>query len=91
MSVRIGSPRGARACLVVGLPDAVWGQIVTAYVVPQAGTFDRQKVEQMAKQSLAPHKRPRRWVEIPEIPRNPSGKILVRKLRELGTPNGNGR
>ena len=82
---------GVSDCVVVGLPDAVWGQIVMVYIVPQPGAFDRQKVEQMAKQSLAPHKRPRRWVEIPEIPHNPSGKILVRKLRELGTPDGNGR
>ena len=75
---------GVKDCVVVGLPDATWGQIVTAYVVPEPGRYDRDHVEQLARQSLAPHKRPRRWHEIAEIPRNPSGKVLVRKLRELG-------
>ncbi len=74
---------GVYDCVVVGLPDAVWGQIVTAFIVPEPNIFDRQKVEQLTKRSLAPHKRPRRWLEIAEVPHNPSGKILVRQLREL--------
>jgi fatty-acyl-CoA synthase len=75
---------GVSDCVVVGLPDPVWGQIVTAYIVPETQGYDRGEIERLAKQSLAPHKRPRRWHEIAEIPRNPSGKVLVRKLRELG-------
>ena len=75
---------GVSDCVVVGLPDPVWGQIVTAYIVPRPEGYERSEVERLARQSLAPHKRPRRWHEIAEIPRNPSGKVLVRKLRELG-------
>ena len=78
---------GVNDCVVVGLPDDTWGQIITAYIVPQTGVYDRARVDQLAKQSLAPHKRPRRWHVIDEIPRNPAGKILVRKLRELGGPS----
>jgi fatty-acyl-CoA synthase len=75
---------GIADCVVVGLPDPTWGQVIAAFVVPAAAGFDRAAVDELARRSLAPHKRPRRWREIAEIPRNPSGKILVRKLRELG-------
>lgn len=74
---------GVSDCVVVGQPDPTWGQVITAYVVPDDGRFDRAAVEELARQHLAPHKRPRRWHEIKEIPRSPSGKLLVRELRGL--------
>lgn len=74
---------GVDDCVVVGLPDDKWGQVVTAYIVPRDGRFDRGAVEELARQHLAPHKRPRRWREIAGIPRSPSGKVLVRELRDL--------
>ena len=66
-------PRGQRLCRG-RLAGRGRGQIVTAYIVPEPGLFNRGEFEQMTKQSLAPHKRPRRWLEIAEIPHNPSGK-----------------
>jgi fatty-acyl-CoA synthase len=80
---------GVADCVVVGVPDPVWGQLIAAYVVSD-GRFERDKVEETTRRALAPHKRPRRWFEIAEIPRNPSGKVLVRKLRELSPQPGAG-
>lgn len=74
---------GVEDCVVVGQPDDRWGQVITAYVVPKDGRFDSAAVQRLARQHLAPHKRPRQLREIREIPRSPSGKVLVRELRDL--------
>lgn len=45
---------GIEDCVVVGLPDEKWGQLITAFVVAQAGGFDREEAEAVAKARLAP-------------------------------------
>ena len=74
---------------VVGLPDEVFGEQVVAYVVltsSSAGTEDDalDRIRSYAKQHLANYKVPRTVLPIEELPRNPSGKVLKRSLRELG-------
>jgi Acyl-CoA synthetases (AMP-forming)/AMP-acid ligases II len=72
---------------VVGTDDDQWGEAVTAYVVPSeeadpAGleeTLDRYCLD---SEQLAEFKRPRRYVFVDELPRNPSGKIQRYKLRD---------
>ena len=69
---------------VVGMEDAVWGEAVRAFIVP---TKDAQITEieviEHCKQSLAGYKKPKQVTFIDEIPRNPSGKIVKTKLRQL--------
>ena len=60
-----------REALVLGLPDATWGELVTACVVagPETEAALRQACEQ-----LEPTARPRRYVFVPVMPTNASGK-----------------
>lgn len=67
-------------CVIAGLPDDRWGQVITAFIVSDADRFDLSEAQALVKRHLASHKRPRRWEQISEIPRSPSGKVLVREL-----------
>ena len=60
-----------REALVLGLPDATWGELVTACVVagPEAEAALRKACE-----GLEPAARPRRYVFVPILPTNASGK-----------------
>jgi fatty-acyl-CoA synthase len=68
---------------VIGIPDDKWGEAVKACVVPKPGhEIDEASVIAWARQRIAPFKVPKSIDVIPELPRNPSGKILRRSLRE---------
>lgn len=67
---------------VVGIPDARWGELVTAVVVPRAGAdLDPAAVIEFTAGRIAGYKRPRRVVLTEELPRNATGKVLKRSLR----------
>ncbi len=72
-----------RESVVVGIPDATWGQIIKAYVVTRADRLDAEVVVQWARSRLADYKCPRQVAIVPEIPRGPSGKILKKALRQM--------
>jgi 2-furoate---CoA ligase len=69
---------------VVGLPDEKWGQAVTAFVVAarQGATADGIRAWAEQADDLSAYKRPKRVVLVEEIPKNPVGKILRRRLVE---------
>ncbi|WP_042285368.1 acyl-CoA synthetase [Nocardiopsis alba] len=70
---------------VVGMPDAKWIEAVTAFVIPtaeaDADTLPDRLVAHV-KERLAPFKVPKEVRLVTELPRNASGKILKRELRE---------
>ncbi|MFC5218617.1 acyl-CoA synthetase [Streptomyces coerulescens] len=66
---------------VIGLPDERWIEAVTAVVVPRAEVSEAALVEH-AREKLAHFKAPKRVVFVDELPRNASGKILKRELRD---------
>ncbi|WP_096436404.1 class I adenylate-forming enzyme family protein [Alteribacter populi] len=67
----------------IGLPDEVWGEAVTAIVVPKDGEYiDEQEFRQFCREKLAGYKVPRNIVFEKQLPRNASGKILKYKLRQ---------
>jgi acyl-CoA synthetase (AMP-forming)/AMP-acid ligase II len=71
-----------RQSAVIGMPDARWGQLVKAFVVP-AGPLSVQGVKEFCRSGgrLARFKVPRQVELVQEIPTNPAGKVLKRELR----------
>ncbi|GAB7034969.1 acyl-CoA synthetase [Streptomyces sp. NPDC021749] len=69
---------------VIGLPDERWIEAVTAVVVrrPDGGPVGEQELIETARARLAPFKAPKRVVFVDALPRNASGKVLKRELRE---------
>jgi len=68
---------------VIGIPDEKWGEAVMAFVVLQPGQqASAEEILAHCRGQLAGFKRPRRVAFIPELPRNPSGKVLKKELRE---------
>jgi fatty-acyl-CoA synthase len=66
---------------VIGLPDDRWIEAVTAVVVPR-GTVTEDELVAHARENLTHFKAPKRVVFVDELPRNASGKILKRELRD---------
>ncbi|KOV64151.1 acyl-CoA synthetase [Streptomyces sp. MMG1121] len=66
---------------VIGLPDERWIEAVTAVVVPRAEVTEDQLIAHV-KERLAPFKAPKRVLFVDRLPRNASGKILKRELRD---------
>ncbi|MBN1534247.1 MAG: long-chain-fatty-acid--CoA ligase [Spirochaetes bacterium] len=68
---------------VIGLPDPKWIEIVTAVVVLKKGaTLSEKEMITYAKEHLAGFKCPKRVVIRERLPKNPSGKILKRELKQ---------
>jgi fatty-acyl-CoA synthase len=66
---------------VVGLPDERWIEAVTAVVVTR-GEVTEDELIAHAREKLAHFKAPKRVLFVDELPRNASGKILKRELRD---------
>jgi len=74
---------GVFECAVIGLPDPEWGEAVAAVIAPRPGAaIDPQEVIDLCRRELAGYKKPRHVFFVDEIPRNPSGKVLKRVLRD---------
>ncbi|MFE9408565.1 acyl-CoA synthetase [Streptomyces sp. NPDC006704] len=66
---------------VVGLPDERWIEAVTAFVVRADEVTETQLMDHV-RALLAPFKTPKRVLFVDDLPRNASGKILKRELRD---------
>jgi fatty-acyl-CoA synthase len=68
---------------VIGLPHPVWIEAVTAVVVLKSShTLTSGQVQAHCAVHLAPFKVPKEILFIDSLPKNPSGKVLKRQLRE---------
>lgn len=73
---------------VVGVPDKYWMEKVMAVVVPRESpqSLTEEAILLFCRDRLAPFKCPKQVVLVSELPKNPSGKILKRQLREQFGP-----
>jgi len=81
---------GVADAAVIGVPDDKWGEVGMAILVMEDGyAIDEIKFTEFCQRNLAKFKVPRQFTAIDEIPRNASGKVLKRVLRDqfLKTPN----
>lgn len=68
----------------LGVEDKEWGARLKAFVVKAEGaSLDEDTIKTYVKEHLARYKVPREVVFLDELPRNPTGKILKRELRNL--------
>ena len=68
---------------VVGRPDPRWGEVPVAFVVCRAGaTATEEELREHCLAHLARFKVPRAIEFLDALPRNPSGKVLKRVLRQ---------
>src|SRR5690242_4970173 len=74
---------GVHDCAVLGIPDAEFGEALMAVVEPQAGvTLDIAGIRSRLKTSLADYKVPKHIEISSNLPREDSGKIFKRRLRD---------
>jgi acyl-CoA synthetase (AMP-forming)/AMP-acid ligase II len=73
-----------REAAVFGVPDDVWGERVTAGVVLHEGkrATDTELINH-CRARLAGFKLPKVILFLPDLPKNPSGKILKRELKRM--------
>ena len=80
-SVIIGIP-GVSEVAVIGLADEKWGEIACAIVVADQSEVSEQQIVEFCGTRLARYKMPKKVIFAEAIPRNPTGKILKRVLRD---------
>ena len=73
---------GVADVAVVGVRDEKWGETVLAVVVPAAEGVSADELIDFTRESLAHFKCPRRVEFTDVLPRNATGKLLKRVLRE---------
>ncbi|MFF0609057.1 acyl-CoA synthetase [Nocardia tengchongensis] len=73
-----------REAAVIGVTDEQFGARLKAFVVVHDGqSCTETQVKEFVKDNLARYKVPREVVFLTELPRNPTGKVLKRKLQEV--------
>lgn len=68
----------------LGVEDKEWGARLRCFVVKVEGaSIDEDAIKAYVRENLARYKVPREVVFIDQLPRNPTGKILKRELRDI--------
>ncbi|MCJ8009502.1 o-succinylbenzoate--CoA ligase [Lederbergia wuyishanensis] len=66
---------------VTGISDSTWGQVAYAFIVGQ--NVSEEELLQFCQARLASYKIPKRIIQVKELPRNASNKLVRDKLRLL--------
>ncbi|MCY8988494.1 fatty acid--CoA ligase family protein [Bacillus atrophaeus] len=76
------SHEDVKEAVVIGVPDAKSGEAVNCYIVPKRLSLTEEEIMQHCEKHLAKYKRPAAIIFLEEIPKNATGKILRRALRD---------
>jgi len=79
----VGRVPGVRTCAVVGVPDALLGQAIAAFIVPDGSVaIDKQAVLRACLADLPRFKLPEHVFVLPELPQTHNGKVQRKALVE---------
>ena len=68
---------------VIGRAHPEWGEEVVAFVVSQAeSAIPDEILDSHCNDLIARFKRPKEYINLPELPKNNNGKVLKSKLRQ---------
>lgn len=74
---------GVSEVAVIGIPDKYWIEAVTAIIVPKEGAnLTEESVMEYCRATLSKFKIPKYVAFSDGLPKNPSGKVLKRELRD---------
>lgn len=73
---------GVTDIAVIGIPDEEWGESVVALVITGEQAPDHRALDRFCLERMARFKRPKYYLYVDDLPRNASGKVLKRQLRE---------
>ena len=76
---------GVTDASVVGIPDETWGERVVAVVATQHGSPTEQELRAAVRGRLAGYKVPRAIVLLPALPRTPTGKLELARVRRIAS------
>ena len=71
---------GVAQCAVAGVPDADWGEAVTAFVVRSSTPATAEELIRHCRAALAAYKSPKRVLFVDSLPRNAMGKVQKKAL-----------
>jgi long-chain acyl-CoA synthetase len=78
---------GVKEAAVIGKPDHRRGEQPVAFVAASDGaTLEEAAMQHFVRRRLADYKVPRKFIVLPQLPRNATGKILKTTLRDLLIP-----
>ncbi|HLT56803.1 MAG TPA: hypothetical protein VK057_11920 [Bacillota bacterium] len=68
---------------VIGLPDDLWGEAVTAFIVAK-GILEQDELKEYCRKKLASYKIPKHFIYLEELPKTEVGKINKKELAAIG-------
>ena len=76
---------GVTDASVVGVPDETWGERVVAVVATGSATLTEGELRSAVRQRLAGYKVPRSVILRPALPRTPTGKLELARIRRIAS------